>query len=203
MVDSKVTPRARNAPGQGARLREDIVTAAAELLRGGTPASSLSLRAVAKRAGITAPAIYAHFTGLDEILAAVVARRFADFSSALADAVTTAPASDDPRELLLTRTLAYCRFGLDRPADYALLFGAGDAHAGVPYEHSAGERSFTEFVAAVAHADPRVDAFATAAVLWPALHGLVSARLELSGFPWPPLEDQVTRLVDALVPPRP
>lgn len=173
--------------------------AAARLLADGKSPSALSLRAVAREAGITAPAIYAHFTGMDDLLTAVVARRFAEFSAALNDAVDALPASRTARDELAARTLAYCRFGLDRRGDYELLFGRGEAYGGVAYENSAGQSAFTDLVASVAAVRPDADAVAIAAVLWPALHGLVYARLELAGFPWPSLPAQVERLLDGLV----
>ncbi len=192
-------PRQRNASGQGGLLRDDIVDAAIRLLADDTPPSALSLRAVAREARITAPAIYAHFSGLHELLAVVVTRRFADFAAALDSAERALPEPRDPLEVLRARTLAYCAYGLQRQGDYELLFGNGDAYGGVPYENSAGETAFLDLVTRVRQTRPDADAQAIAAVLWPALHGLVSARRELADFPWPPLDDQVDRLIDGLV----
>ncbi len=191
--------RPRNPPGQGSRLRDDIVAAAARLLSRGTSPSALSLRAVAKEAQITAPAIYAHFNGLNELLSAVVTRRFTEFSAALTAAVDALPAPRSHRDELSARALAYCRFGLERRGDYELLFGRGEAYGGVAYESSAGESAFTDLVMSVAAVRPDADSEAIAALLWPALHGLVYARLELVDFPWPPLNAQVERLIDGLV----
>lgn len=193
-------PRRRNPPGQGSRLRDEIVDAAALLLAHGTAPAALSLRAVAKQAGITAPAIYPHFAGMGELLSAVVSLRFSEFTAALTDAVDALPVDHTPHDELAARALAYCRFGLTRRGDYELLFGRGEAHGGVAYENSAGERAFNDLVASVAQAvHTDADPFAIAALLWPALHGLVYARLELAGFPWPPLTTQVGQLIDALV----
>jgi len=193
------SPRQRNAPGQGARLRDDIVDAAIRLLADDTTPSALSLRAVAREAGITAPAIYAHFSGMDELLAVVVTRRFADFAAALDSAESRLPEPREALDVLRARTLAYCVYGLERRGDYELLFGNGDAYGGVPYENSAGETAFLDLVSRVREARPDAEAQAIAAVLWPALHGLVTVRRELAGFPWPPLGDQVDRLIDGLV----
>lgn len=193
------SPRQRNAPGQGARLRDDIVDAAIRLLADDTTPSALSLRAVAREAGITAPAIYAHFSGMDELLAVVVTRRFADFAAALDLAESRLPEPREPLSVLRARTLAYCAYGLERRGDYELLFGSGDAYGGVPYENSAGETAFLDLVLRVREARPDADGQAIAAVLWPALHGLVTVRRELASFPWPPLGDQVDRLIDGLV----
>ena len=50
--------RRRNPRGQGDRLREEIISAASELIAESGDADQLSLRAVAKRIGIAAPSIY-------------------------------------------------------------------------------------------------------------------------------------------------
>lgn len=52
--------RAVNPRGQGPRLRQDILDAATALL-GREPAVAVTLRAIARQAGVAAPSIYAHF----------------------------------------------------------------------------------------------------------------------------------------------
>ncbi|MFI6990478.1 TetR/AcrR family transcriptional regulator [Nonomuraea wenchangensis] len=83
--------RGRNRRGEGARLRADILTAATGLLdRGGERA--LTLRAVAREAGVTAPSIYLHFPGRPAILLAVVHAAFAELARRIEAAVTDADA---------------------------------------------------------------------------------------------------------------
>ncbi len=214
--------RRRNHPGEGIRLRAEIVAAAERLLATSRTASTISLRGVATESGITAPAIYAHFDGMGEVLSAVVASRFETLGEVLDAAASEVTGA---RERLRARCIAYCRFGIDHPGHYLLLFGSGDAHLGVDYDRSAGAREFEALVRAVhdvivgdgtpdAHAltapasplgsrnPPTVGDLAAvdiSAVLWPALHGLVLARGELRGFPWPDLESQVDLLL-GLVP---
>ena len=53
--------RPRNARGDGAKLREEIVAAAIVLMDASPDAPELTLRSVARQVGITAPAIYPHF----------------------------------------------------------------------------------------------------------------------------------------------
>jgi AcrR family transcriptional regulator len=191
--------RRRNPPGAGARLREDIMNATMGLLASGASPATLSLRSVARAAHVTAPAIYAHFSGMDDLLAAVVTRRFADFTALLDGAVNALPPTHTAQDELIARVTAYCQFGLERPGDYELLFGRGEAYGGVPYENSAGQQAFTDLVTSVTAVRPDADGFGIAAVLWPAMHGLVCARRELAGFPWPPLTDQIRRVIDGLV----
>ena len=74
--------RRRNPRGQGDRLREEIITAASELIAESGDADRLSLRAVAKRIGIAAPSIYRHFPDAEHLKMAVVERNFATFAAA-------------------------------------------------------------------------------------------------------------------------
>jgi AcrR family transcriptional regulator len=67
--------RTRNRRGEGARLREEVIAAATRLIEE-KGQDAVSLRAIARSAGITAPSIYAHFEDLDDVLEAVVANTF-------------------------------------------------------------------------------------------------------------------------------
>ena len=69
MAPAKMRPR--NPRGQGNRLRDEVVDAAAALIAENGP-EALSLRAIARKAEITAPAIYRHFDDLDQVREAVV-----------------------------------------------------------------------------------------------------------------------------------
>ena len=64
--------RRRNRRGEGDRLREEIITAASQMIGEAGDDSALTLRGVARRVGIAAPSIYRHFTDVDELKMAVV-----------------------------------------------------------------------------------------------------------------------------------
>ena len=74
--------RRRNRRGEGDRLREEIITAASQMIGETGDDSTLTLRGVARRVGIAAPSIYRHFTDADQLKMAVVQRSFAEFASA-------------------------------------------------------------------------------------------------------------------------
>src|ERR1700754_307512 len=99
--------RSRNARGEGDRLRDEVVEAAAALIAE-NGSRALTLRAIARRVGVTAPAIYAHFENLDDVLA--------DY---LREAGT---GHDDPVDRLRAYCHAYVAFGRDRHLQYAILF---------------------------------------------------------------------------------
>ena len=56
--------RRRNRRGEGDRLREEIITAASQMIGETGDDSALTLRGVARRLGIAAPSIYRHFTAI-------------------------------------------------------------------------------------------------------------------------------------------
>src|SRR4051795_7365743 len=89
-VKSSVRPpaaRPRNRRGEGAKLREEILQAAARLLEESGREDAVTLRAVARAVGISAPSIYAHFDAREQILDAVVAEAFEDLSEAISAAI--------------------------------------------------------------------------------------------------------------------
>ena len=111
--------RRRNPRGQGDRLREEIISAASELIAESGDADRLSLRAVAKRIGIAAPSIYRHFPDAEHLKMAVVERNFATFAAARDGASAKIT---DPAAALLARCRAYCQFAMDNPGPYRFMF---------------------------------------------------------------------------------
>src|SRR5215831_10829801 len=75
------TSRTRNPKGEGGRLREDLVEAAAQMIAETGDAGQLTLRGVARRVGIAAPSIYRHFPDVDHLKMAVVDRAFGQFAA--------------------------------------------------------------------------------------------------------------------------
>src|SRR3954471_19008085 len=97
--------RPRNRRGEGAKLREEILQAAARLLEESGREDAVTLRAVARAVGISAPSIYAHFDDREQILDAVVAEAFEDLSEAISNAVEQE--TDDPVRRLDVGVRAY------------------------------------------------------------------------------------------------
>lgn len=173
----------------------ELIEAAARLLESSGDAKALTLAAVAREAGVAAPSIYRHFADRNQLVEAVVADRFQRLDQVLLEAVAGAPG---PAEALRACCDAYCRFGLEHPGHYQVLFSA---HLGLdparPGERP-GERVFGRLVAAVqacidAGAARPSDAAVTAVNVWVALHGIVSLRTSRPHHAWPPVD----RLVNA------
>src|SRR4029453_11625874 len=119
MATSRATNRARNRRGEGGRLREEIVDAARELLEEHGNEASISLRAVARRVGITAPSIYPHFARREDILRAVITRAADELVARLEHALR---GEKDPVARLRAGCDAYVTFAAEHPHHYRVLF---------------------------------------------------------------------------------
>jgi len=195
-------PRRRNRRGEGDRLREEIITAASQIIGETGDDTALTLRGVARRLGIAAPSIYRHFTDVDELKMAVVQRSFAEFAQAR-DAASQD--GGDPAARLLARCRAYLRFALANPGPYRYLFSQ-HAPTGNPARPPVDLPVFQALAASISRCQQAGLARASddpqwlAAQVWAALHGLVLLRLNAPGFPWPgPLEQMADQAVARLI----
>jgi AcrR family transcriptional regulator len=199
--------RARNRRGEGTLLRADILAAAAELLAAAGDEQAVTLRAVARRIGISAPSIYRHFADRQAILLALADDAFAELASRLA--ADSAAAGPNPADRLRAACTGYLDFAATRPQLYRIMFGGlwnaaeGVRSGSVTLAEVTGLgrqalRVVTGDLAACAAAgvsastDPTADAVA----LWLGLHGLAHQRIVAAAFPWPADIDE--RVVTAL-----
>ena len=137
------TGRTRNRRGEGARLRDEILDAARTLIED-SGEQAVSLRSVARRVGIAAPSIYAHFPDREAIVSALVDEAF-DELSAVVTAATDA--ATGPVAKLRAACTAYMDFAMRRPNRYQLAFAARASNA-IPRDSAT--RAFTLLVNAVA-----------------------------------------------------
>ncbi|WP_250213248.1 TetR/AcrR family transcriptional regulator [Acrocarpospora catenulata] len=171
-------------------MQADILTAATGLLdRDGERA--VTLRAVAREAGITAPSIYLHFPDQPALLLAVVRAAFAE----LARRLEAAAVGEDPRQRLYAAGHAYLDFAAAHPRRYRAMFDA----ACRPIDLDARIlRLFIGLLTDCADAghststNPSADTIA----LWLGLHGLAHQQSVIPGFPW--TTELVPRVVASL-----
>ena len=97
--------------------RAAVLTAAWELVRADGLAA-LSLRELARRAGITTPTVYAYFESKNAILDAM----FAQAAQTFLDQKATLPVTDDPQQDLLADVRMFIAFGVSDVPRYQLLF---------------------------------------------------------------------------------
>lgn len=192
--------RRRNPKGEGERLAEELLQATDRLLARHGSAAAVSLRGIAREAGVSAPSVYLHFRDKEAVVRAAVDRRFEELTARITAATA---ATRDPIAALRSGCLAYCAFALDEPGGYRVLFDADLAATDAPGT-TAGAAAFLTLVEGIqgamdAGAAPRGDAFRAATLVWGALHGLVSLRSARPAFPWAPLEDLVDDLLARVV----
>jgi AcrR family transcriptional regulator len=154
-------------------LRRALIGAARQLLES-VGADSLSLRAVAREAGVSPAAPYHHFKDKNELLIAVAELGFAEMLSDLRLALNSAAAGEE----MIAVGLAYVNFARTRRALYQVMGAAARSGQHMPDESDeAVARLISE--ASVAHAtNGSVDDQAVGLATWATLHGLS----ELIGF---------------------
>jgi AcrR family transcriptional regulator len=193
--------RPRNPPGEGGRLRNELIAAAGRLLAAGGDPESLTLRAVAREAGISAPSVYLQFESKDALLRAVVSEHFALFQRAVEVGLAS---GKDPAARLLNGCLAYGRFAAEQPGSYRIMFETSlPGWAELSTDELPGMSAFQVLVDGVAACIAAGQArpgnpFQIATDIWIALHGMASLRQRLPGFPWPPAERQLIGILHAL-----
>ncbi|MFT3694151.1 MAG: TetR/AcrR family transcriptional regulator [Kofleriaceae bacterium] len=96
-------------------LREALIAAALKEIGKSGP-DGFSLREVARRAGVSAPAVYRHFKDKDQLLAAVAVECGQRITQAMQEAVAAAP--DDPLEKFRARGIAYVQFAVSHPEHF-------------------------------------------------------------------------------------
>jgi AcrR family transcriptional regulator len=161
--------RARNPRGSGMRLADEIVAAAIALIDESNDPAALTLRGIARQAGITAPAIYAHFSDLAAVITGLLAASFEE----LRDAVQAAlEGQDDPVTALIAAGRAYADFAWGHPARYRLMFAASGYAPDAVATFTLVQDAITTCVNAGVSAseDPRIDTW----LLWAALHGVAT-----------------------------
>lgn len=176
-------------------LPATCVSAAMELLEE-SGESALSLRAVARRSGVSPAAPYRHYADREALVSAVAALGYRELAERLA-AAHPSPATPEQ----LTRVaVAYVQFALDRPALFRLMFGE-------PCDRDNDERTAATATVTlylreiVRRVFPAADPDAMATATWALVHGL--AFLHLDGkldAPTPAaVADHVTTTIHALL----
>ncbi len=172
-------------------LRGGLLAAAAALVeRIGWEA--VTLRAVAREAGVSAPAVYGHFSDLGALLDAVLDEGFTELGDAVLRAVA---AQEDPVDRLVAGCRAYVEQGTAAPARYRAMFGGRSLpHAGQAFDGLVEAVRACVSAGRSASRDPRADA----GLVWTALHGLVTLRVTAPGTGRPDPDAQLTALVERL-----
>lgn len=132
-ISAPIEKRRRNVRGEGVRLKDELVEAAMRTLDE-RPCVQLSLRMVAKEAGVAAPSVYRHFPDVGAMFAEIVRECWRQMGAELSEAAA-AKRYRTPLGRLKAIMSAYVRYAMDRPSRYRLLFALssqGDHDLGGP-----------------------------------------------------------------------
>jgi AcrR family transcriptional regulator len=152
-------------------LRAALVRAAMELLEE-SGETELSLRAVARRAGVSPAAPYRHYADREALVSAVAAVGYRE----LAERLTAAHPSPSTPEQLASVAIAYVQFALERPALFRIMFGEPCDRDD---ERVAATAAVSQYVRAIVERTfPQADAEALATAVWALVHGLAFLHLD-------------------------
>jgi AcrR family transcriptional regulator len=132
-ADVGADPGAAHPPSRRDRLRaatmEEIIQTARRLLVSSGP-EAVTLRAIAREMGMTAPGLYRYFDSREELVRHISASIFTELGSDIQQAIHAAvpPPGGDPDTAKLTvKMIAACRefrrWSLNHKAEFGLLFG--------------------------------------------------------------------------------
>ena len=204
--------RARNPRGQGDRLREELIVAAQDLLAEAAHPDDVSIRAVARRAGVSPTAAYRHFTDRDDLVITAIHSCFDEFTEELALAVADV---DDPFDKLRAAGSVYFAFARAGHGHYRVPFSNPMPIVHISDEHSAGDHDehdpetagSTAFDALIDLVQACLDAGAATRTddavylsfqVWTWVHGIVDLRITHPTMDWPPAEQMLDDLTVAL-----
>ena len=167
---------------------------------------ALTLRAVARRAGVSHAAPYRHFTDKEALLAAIAVQGFEMLAAAVYAAADRRPS--DPAAQLEEASWAYVQFALAHPAHLRVMFGGlistPTAHPGLRIAGATAFKRLVDIVQAGQQAGVIVDGTPEQLALtaWALVHGLAVLSIEhqipeSSGRATNP--EQLTRMCGALL----
>lgn len=189
-------------------LREELLRVSLQLIDA-EGLAAVSLRRVAREAGVSPGAPYHHFADRAALLAAIRTRGF----ELLRDELLTARATDDPAAALSAMVDGYVHFAVTNPSRFRLMFRPELVESGKHPENSdAADAAFAvleQTIGDAVRADviPAEDAETLALTYWSLAHGLASLILDGKlgerathmGIDTPELAARVTRMLAALV----
>ena len=164
----------------GSTSREELVAAArAHLDEHGV--EGLSLRQVARRAGVSHGAPLRHFPSLASLCSAVAAEAFEGLYAAVAASMAEVD-EDDAVARLRATSRGYLRFAIANPGPFTLMFRRDLCDGDDPHLAAAGAAAFAQLLFATSEAQgagwrPDDQTAELAAVIWAQVHGIAALTL--------------------------
>ncbi|MEM1417239.1 MAG: TetR/AcrR family transcriptional regulator [Myxococcota bacterium] len=163
-------------------LRRALVDASLEILTS-RDVADLSLREVARRAGVSPAAPYHHFGGKAELLAAIAVEAYGLLEERMRLAVA---GTDEGGATLRDCVRAYVRFALEQPSHFRVMHHAELRNGETHEELAKARQSIWQFLAEVLRGDPVKKDFLIEAgnestllcLAWATAHGLATLCLD-------------------------
>lgn len=175
-----MAPKRRSTPPpahEPVALRQRILDTAEALLEA-EGLGALSLREVARRAGVTHQAPYYHFVDRESILAELVTQGFDELATRLAKANRLAGTAGRRRALTQSGA-AYVGFAIDHPGIFRIMFRREVCDASrFPAVLAAAERARAELLRLVALMHEGAQSAALASTYWGFVHGLAGLIID-------------------------
>ncbi|MEU2117572.1 TetR/AcrR family transcriptional regulator [Streptomyces sp. NPDC016459] len=152
----------------GGGLRARLVTVGVELVNA-EGAQALSLREIARRAGVSHGAPRRHFPTHLDLLSAIARRGFAELAARIA---AEDRASAAPRERIVLLARVYLDYAETRRGMYELMFRHDLLESGRLGLRETSLPLFAHLTGLVARVHPDADPVVVAAALWANLHGI-------------------------------
>lgn len=149
-----------------------LLRAAMELLEE-SGATELSLRAAARRAGVSTAAPYRHFADRNALLSAIAASGYRELATHLAAAHSGPIKTDGLAEI----AVAYVQFALERPGLFRVMF-AESCDTGSPERVAAVDAINAYLNSVVQQAFPSAEPETMALAVWGLVHGLAFLHLD-------------------------
>lgn len=187
----------RKKRGEGHTRREEILLAAKELfLEEGYEATTI--RRIADRVGVSAPALYLYFHDKEAMMLALCDQTFGLLIQRIAEIEKTV---SDPLERVRRFGDAYARFGLENPDEYRLVFIGNNIPESIrkvghrmPTDDPnrpgvGGALVFSRLVALLSQLEAsgvklNYPPDTCAELCWMGIHGVVAALIMKPDFPW-------------------
>ena len=209
---STVVASGRKKRGEGHTRRDEILQAAKELfLEEGY--DSTTIRRIADRVGVSAPALYLYFHDKEAMMLALCDQTFGRLIERITDIERTV---SDPLERVRRFGDAYARFGLEHPDEYRLIFINSNMPEAVrkvghrmPIDDPSrpgvgGALVFSRLVAMLSQLEAsgvklNYPPDTCAELCWMGIHGVVAAMIMKPEFPWSNRETLIQGMQDIVI----
>lgn len=189
--------RQRNARGHGDQLRTDLLDAAAELIAEHGSVDGISLRAIARRTGVSPTAVYRHFADHNDLLKDAVTHCWQNFLTVLEQARSTGTDAFDAFDRC---GFGYAEFATTNSGQYRVMFSHNiEIEAETSVVANATFMILVDLVGQMLRAlDDGRSTHVVAVQVHTWIHGIVDLSSSHPDVEWPPISEQLLGLREAL-----